>query len=160
MTDLTQGDLIAALDKNHTSPELVRVLKVLGIAEADLEPHPWDKLGGRLVESKERGFQLEFTDEGKHRKLSYHDVGEGPWVLVQVFLRSGVDGGRRYSGQLPYGITFDMTREALAKTLGAPATSKPIVETWQKDGHRVLVNFDRASGSIKSVGLQVPTGDE
>lgn len=160
MTDLKPGDLTAALDKNHTSPELGRVLHALGIAEADLEPHPWDNLGSRLVESQERGFQLEFTDEGKHRKLPYHDVGEGPWVLVQVFLRSGVDGGGRYPGQLPYGITFDMTREMLAKALGAPTTSKPIVETWQKGGHSVLVNFDRASGSIKSVGLQVPAGDE
>lgn len=101
MTDLAPDYLIAALDKAHTSPELRRAVDALGLVGTDLEPHPWHKLGGRLVESRECGFHLEVADAGKHRKLSGRYVSEGPWVLVQVFLRSGVEGGGRYPGQLP-----------------------------------------------------------
>lgn len=50
-----------------------------------------------------------------------------------------------------------MTRDVLAKKLGAPTIRKPVVETRQKDGRRLLVNYDRTSAAIKSVGLQVPT---
>lgn len=85
-----------------------------------------------------------------------HDIGEGPWVLFQFFFMSGTSGAGRYAGPLPYAITFDMTRADLAKLFGAPTSSNPVVELWQKGGHRVSVNFDRKSGAIKAVGLQGP----
>ncbi|KRB03394.1 hypothetical protein [Lysobacter sp. Root690] len=149
-------EFIAALDKPHTSAEGARLLETLGLAEADLQPDPLDEVGGRVYEDKSRALQLEYQDEGRRREIAYHDIGEGPWVLVQVFLRSAVAGAEAYPGPLPYGLHFDMSKQQLAQLLGAPDSSDPYVETWQKDGHRVLVNYEPKSGAIKSVGLQAP----
>lgn len=149
-------EFLAALDQPHTSAEGARLLEAFGLSVADLQPDPLDTTGGRVYEDKSRGLQLEYQDEGKRREIAYHDIGEGPWVLVQVFLRSAVAGGEAYPGALPYDLRFDMNKQELAQLLGTPTTSNPRVDAWQKDGHRVLVNYDPKSGAIKSVGLQAP----
>lgn len=156
MNDIDPLVFFASLDKAHTSPEGVRLLTQLGISEADFEENPMETLGHRLYEDEAKGLHLDFIDEGKHRNTPMHDVGEGPWVLFQYFFMSGIAGTGRYAGRLPYDIAFDMTRADLAKLLGAPTTSNPMVETWQRDGHRIGVNFDRKSGAIKTVSIQGP----
>ncbi len=156
MASIDPALFIAALDKAHTSSEGGRLLTAIGISEADLQENPMETVGHRMYEDEARGIQLDFVDEGKRRNTPIHDIGEGPWVLFQFYFMSGAAGGGRYAGALPYGITFDMTRADLAKLLGAPTSSNPMVELWQKEDHRVSVNFDRKSGAIKAVGVQAP----
>ena len=156
MEDIDPALFIAALDKAHTSTEGGRLLRALGISEADFRKNPMEKVFHRMYEDEARGVQLDFVDEGRRRRTPIHDVGKGPWVLFQFYFMAGAAGSARYTGALPYGITFDMTRADLAKLLGAPTSSNPMVELWQKEGHRVSVNFDRKSGAIKAVGAQVP----
>ncbi len=150
------SDFFAALDKTETSPEGRRLLERLGVSAKALEPDPLDKLGRRLYEDLNTGFHLGYADEGKLRNIPYHDVGEGPWVLIHYFFMSGIADNGRYPGPLPYGVTFDMSRADLAKLLGPPATSNAMVEAWPKDGQRLAVNFDPKSGAIKTVGIRVP----
>lgn len=153
MTKLDPAVFVQAINTSHTSSKGARLFEHLGISERDLKPHPMDEEGGRLLADK-RGFQLEFDDVGRHRDLPHHDIGEGPWVLVQFFFRSAIDGGTRYEGELPFGVKFDMDRKALAALFGSPTSSDAVVEYWAKQGYDIVVNFDKKSGAIKSVGLQ------
>lgn len=156
MNPIDPALFLAALDKAHTSTEGGRLLTALGISEANLQKNPMETVGHRMYEDEARGVLLDFVDEGKRCKTPIHDIGKGPWVLFQFYFMSGAAGGGRYTGALPYGITFDMTRAELAERLGPPTSSNPMVELWQQEGHRVSVNFDRKSGAIKAVGVQAP----
>lgn len=156
-----------ALDKSHTSPEGVRLLEALGITEKDFEKNPMNTTQRRLYESKEKGILLNYTDEPCRLNIPDAPVGKGPWVLDQLSFWSGKGKSLTkketpftpYPGELPYGLNFDMLRPDVSAFLGTPDTSNVMAEGWQKDGHRLLVGYDRESGEIRSVGLQAPLRD-
>ncbi|QDI02512.1 hypothetical protein E4A48_01280 [Xanthomonas cerealis pv. cerealis] len=149
--------IIDALGKIHDSEQGARLFEALNLKEKDLRPDPLNEQGRRIYEDKTRGLQLEFEDEGQRREIPYHDIGEGPWVLDQVFLRSEKGGGNAYPGVLPYGIRFDMSKNELSDLLGPPTKSSPRVDVWKKEQHKVFINYDMKSGAVKSLGMQPPT---
>lgn len=156
MSDIEPTVFFEALNKPHSSAEGLRLFQELGIAESDLEPNPLDNEGRRLYEDLSRGMHLDYKDEGRLREIPYHDIGEGPWILVHYFFQSGVADTVRYSGALPYGISFDMSRADLTKLLGSPDSSNPMVELWERSDHRIAVSFERKTSAIKTVGIQAP----
>ncbi|EJN01623.1 hypothetical protein [Phyllobacterium sp. YR531] len=147
--------IIDALDETHISSRGAHLFEVFNLKEKDLRPDPMSQQGRRIYEDKTRGFQLEYEDEGRRKKIVDHEIGKGPWVLDQFFLRSGISGGNPYPGVLPYGIKFEMNRTELGALLGPPVSSNQRVEIWSRAPIRLLLNYEPKSGAIKSVGMQL-----
>ena len=150
--------LESALGRPHNSPEIQDLFSALGISEKDLEPDPLDEDGRRIFEDAETlGIQLEFEDEGISGNAPYHVIGEGPWILDQMFLLSSLDSGKEYSGEIPCGLNFKMSREQVRETLGAPTSETGVddVDAWNMTSFRLVINYEISGGDIRYIGLQL-----
>ena len=80
--------------------------------------------------------------------------------VTDVFLHNdGYEGFRRYAGPIPHGITFDMNRDQVRRTMKSPPDYSDqggsLYDTWDLSDHRFIVNYEK-SGRIRRISL---TGD-
>lgn len=109
------------------------------------------------IESEKHGIALNFAEADDSP-----DVPEGTLALVTIHaMAPGVQGHAGFTGQLPHGLAFDMTRSQVTKLLGAPVWSSPVLPNhrWLFGAYRMLVCFkdDAASATISSVVVSEAT---
>lgn len=160
-------DYIAALGKEHVHKMVRGLLDLLGVKEEGLINPFGTETGHRNVVRKDLGVQLDFEDIGLSVDIPYHDIGDGPWLLKQVVFWSGKrNEWHPYSGGLPYGVRFDMTREDLLSLLSLPQSGHQIngvrvSDRWSFE-HAVwgqielLANYDLKTGAILGFALRTP----
>ena len=149
--------LESALGRPHSGPEIQRLFSALGISEQDLEPDPMDEDWRRLFEDAETlGIQLEFEHECLRGDGPCGDPGEGPWILDQLFILSSLESDTEYSGEIPCGLSFEMSREQLREILGAPTSETGVDDTdaWTMDSFRLVVSYETSSWAVRYFGLQ------
>lgn len=119
------------------------------------------------VENQKLGFCLVFTDEAKFLGLANQPIGQGKLYFSTVFFYSeGKDNYTEYKSDLPFGFSFNDTRQDVLAKLGAPS--------WQrlaKDGVRVIsdrwdnlpdvpyrlhVTYDSQTGKISILSASIP----
>jgi len=86
-----------------------------------------------------RNVSFEVFQQGARDSMRY-----GEWTLYLVEYRRGRDGVPGAT-HLPYGISFDETRDALRARLGTPepkGLSILMIDRWKLDGIDVVVNYD------------------
>lgn len=119
------------------------------------------------VEKQEFGFCLLFTDEAKFLGFSNQPIGQGELYFSTVFFYSeNKDNYSEYKSDLPFGLSFNDTRQDVLKKLGP--------QSWQrlaKDGARVIsdrwdnlpdvpyrlhVTYDSQTGKISILSASIP----
>ncbi len=80
--------------------------------------------------------------------------------VTTVFLyNDGYDRFRQYAGPIPHGISFNMTRDEVRKTMKSPPDYSDrggeIFDTWDLPDHRFIVSYEK-TGRIEIITV---TGD-
>lgn len=157
--------VIQAVGQDTSSASLSRLLLELEIDEADVSRNPLKLTGRRLWTDEEGTLQLNFKDIGLLKDIPYHDLDEGPWVLTTaVFWASGKN-KCAYSGPLPHGLNFSMSRQHVRERLAALNAGNPTVtglsgnvDIWRIRGLEFNVNFSGPGDSIRCVSVGIPVG--
>src|SRR5690606_14543460 len=106
------------------------VSKLIFLTGLSLEDDDFDA----YVEKRELGLCLLFTDEAKFLGLANQPIGQGKLYFSTVFFYSeGKDNYNQYKSDLPFGLSFNDTRQDVLMKLGQ--------QSWQrlaKDGKRVI----------------------
>lgn len=154
MSSISQEDLILVLGKTHDSAEGQAILSALGLEKSPLNNPYGTEIGCRTITSLDSGVNIGLEDIGVIEDIPYHDVGEGPWVITEIWLRSGITHGGAYQGSLPHSISFEMRQDDVRELLGAPDISG-VADVWKMGLYRLAVNYNPATRKITSVGLQM-----
>ena len=109
------------------------------------------------IESEKHGIALNFAEADDSPA-----VPEGTLALVTIHaMAPGIQGHTGFAGQLPHGLSFDMTKPQVTKLLGAPVWSSPVLPNhrWVFGAYRMLVCFkdDVPSATISSVVVALTT---
>jgi len=147
-----------ALGKHTENPEVMSLFDTLGISEANLKSVA-DLNNRKSWADTDFEIRLNFEDIGSLIDIPYHDIGEGPWVLTDVFFWSDVikETKQSYGGPLPYGINFSMNKNEVQKLFSEPRIiDNERVDAWMKGEHRLVVNYDIKSKKIRSISLGLP----
>jgi hypothetical protein len=112
------------------------------------------------IELKGHGLEVMLTDEAALKGLADQDIGEGPLVLSGVVAKcSKAHHGRDlYVGTLPYGVSADMSQDAVRKLLGRPDSNDDDipVDIWQRDRLELVINYTSGGKSIATFALMLP----
>lgn len=116
------------------------------------------------VERPQEGYCAVFTDETMFLGLGNQSLGEGPLYLSGVFLYAGgKDGYDKYTGQLPFGMTFLRVRDEILTTLGPPSWQNQrddgtvLAERWDnKAEFRIHITYSRTTGMPSVISLSRP----
>lgn len=149
---LTLLSLVPFLGREITDLELQDTLTPLG-AKAPFEPE--EVLESHYLELEDAGLSFIFNREDEVRGKLPSPVRNGALVLEHVRAFGGSEKGyARFAGELPEGITFDMSRDAIIDRLGKPDWSSPAfpVDRWHKSDHRMTVNFQKEKPNV-TIGL-------
>lgn len=155
--------VIQAIGQDTSSVFLSRLLQELEIDEADVSHNPLKLTGRRIWTGEEGTLQLNFEDIGMLADIPYHDVDDGPWVLTTaVFWASGKN-KHAYSGPLPHGLDFSMSRHHVRERFSALSAGNPTVagvsgnvDTWGIGGLEFKVNFCGPGDSLRCVSVGIP----
>lgn len=112
-------------------------------------------LDNHYLELKSAGISFAFEKEDEARHPLPYSVTSGALILTSVNAYGASEPGYTpFAGDLPGGITFDMSRAAVAKRLGKPDWSSPMfpVDRWHATDHRLIVDFLKES-SVVSIEL-------
>jgi len=144
--------LVSALGKVVSDPEVVLLLKELGLGER--APAIEDGVSSD-VEIPKHGVALFFRTA--HHLRNVEGLGALPPSTAIVsdvkFSRKGFGGGPGYDGALPRGLSFADVRDAVRDRLGPPARVNPIVanDRWDFGDQYMTVGFARDGSCIKEV---------
>lgn len=155
--------VIQAVGQDTSSAFLSRLLQALEIDEADVSRNPLKLTGRRIWTDEEGTLQLNFEDIGMLADIPYHDVDDGPWVLTTaVFWASGKN-KHAYSGPLPHGLDFSMTRHSVRERFAVLNAGNPFVagilgnvDIWGIGGLEFKANFSGPGDSLRCVSVGLP----
>lgn len=160
--------VIQAVGQDTSSASLSRLLQELEVDGAEFGRNPLKLTGRRLWTDEESLLQLEFKDIGLLADIPYHDLENGPWILTKAVFWGCGKNNRAYSGPLPHGLNFSMSRKHVrdrfadlnagdAMVIGLSGN----VDMWSISGLECGVNFAGPNGSIRciSLGVQIKRGD-
>ncbi|WP_313441729.1 hypothetical protein [Stenotrophomonas sp.] len=157
--------VIQAVGQDTSSARLSRLLLELEIGEVDFRRYPFNLAGRRIWTDSEGALQLEFKDVGLLKDIPYHDLDDGPWVLTNVVFWASEKNKRAYSGPLPHGLNFSMSRHHVRERFSVLNAGTPVeagisdnVEIWSIGGLDFKVNFLGPGDSIRCVSVGIPVG--
>jgi hypothetical protein len=110
-----------------------------------------------IVKNPKLGLEVIFTDEQEFdAKAKQYE--EGSLVLSNVTMYDDGPLFRRFTGELPRALQFDLDLKAAQAKLGGPGKKNkhfPIVH-WDFKTHYVILHFDKKYEHILDVSLQLP----
>jgi hypothetical protein len=111
-----------------------------------------------LVEAKEHGLELTFTDEAFLTQEDTLAIGEGALLLTGIRFHSGIlPGFNAFDGDLPFGIQFTQPLSEMRAVLGEPEWSNEQRRhyRWRVDDLWYFAKYDGDTGSMKTFSIQV-----
>lgn len=109
--------------------------------------------------NEKKGIDFTFEDE-RMIEFPIRKYEEGSLVLVNVrFYSEGVEGYRRFGGELPYGLNFSMSWKAVQVQLGKKPAEKGdeiAIMRWDFRDHCLFVQYGEKGQSIETVAIQTP----
>ena len=156
-------DLFSAIGQHSNSTALKTVFASLGIGVKNLQKYPFNLKGLRIWSAPGTGLQLEFKDVGLIEDIPYHDIDEGPWVLVKIRFWAQPDKkSKPYTGPMPYGLNFSMARNVVRETMEVGGLGQAViigshgnVDSWVDRSVRVAVGY-LDGGLIRSLSFAMP----
>ncbi|EST16494.1 hypothetical protein EDP1_2637 [Pseudomonas putida S610] len=152
--------LISSIGKSTDSPHLINLFSRLNAVKKDLKKYPMQLPGRRLWADDFLGLQLEFKDIGLLENVPYHDLDEGPFILTKLVFWGNRKKKPLYSGPLPYGLDFDMTREDIRKSLldkglGEASTLgfSGEVDVWSLDNLELTAEYPEGDDIIRCIAI-------
>lgn len=140
-------EFVACLGKKDTSPEVVRLLKQLGIQKKLRVPR--GDIEAR-VDLAQHGLSLIFEPrESKSSELTF---------VAAQFFSDAEKGFATFSGTLPKGLRFSDTQATVRKKLGKPAdtTKAPRADIWRTASLQTSVEYSGKAGAISMVACELP----
>ncbi|UKB85832.1 hypothetical protein LF887_09480 [Chryseobacterium sp. MEBOG06] len=155
-------EFISAIGRDSDSSELQLIFSKIGIKIKNLDDYRLDVKGQRLWSDDSAGLQLEFKDIGILREIPYHDIDEGPWVLTDVIFWGWREKTNScYTGALPYGLDFSMSRasvrEKISRELGQPEILgfSDNIDMWVLGTMKIAIDYAGKKG-IRCISLGMP----
>ncbi|QDI02514.1 hypothetical protein E4A48_01290 [Xanthomonas cerealis pv. cerealis] len=154
--------LVDTIGKDTDDARVQAIFGKFGITLDQLRPLS-KKLKGQLRWSDfDHGIHMGFNDVGLLKKIPYHDVDEGPWVLVDVAFWAKGESKVDYAGPLPFGLNFAMSRNEVKRHLSTNSlpdcTSYGDVDVWICNGVELAADFGGENGRIRCFGLAPAEG--
>lgn len=148
---VSSESLLSALGKLVSAPEVVALLRELGLENA---PGIEDGVSSD-VEVVKHGVAL-FFRTAHHLKTveGLQALAPDTSVVSDVkFSQKGYGGGPGFAGALPHGLDFSDTRSAVRERLGPPARVNPIVanDRWDFGDRYMTVGFARDGSCIRDL---------
>lgn len=99
---------------------------------------------------RRKGVELGFVDSEYQRAAPRHLWGQGELLLTQVYFYRGFKDVLPYTGNLPYGLTFQDGREIARQKLSAFESTRHSYrnDTWDVDSYRLSVTYTENRQSI------------
>lgn len=147
---MNADDFAPFLGKTDDTAEIKDLLQRLGVKK-----HPKVKRGDTdvYVELPKKGLVLvfELPEEGKSSLLSLADV--------QFYAGLPMQDSDRFPGDLPAGLAFEDSRDAVRTKLGPPDDSVDAsrIDTWRRGPHEIVVEYRRDLSSIALLHLGLPS---
>lgn len=144
--------LVSALGKVVSDPEVVQLLRDLGLEEGapDIEDD-----ASSDVEIPTHGIALFFRTAHHLRDVpGLGDLPPSTSVVSDVkFSQRGFGGGPGYDGALPRGLTFADLRGPVRERLGPPDWSSPVVDNdrWNFGDQYLTIRFAMDGTGIREV---------
>jgi len=146
---MNAADFLPYLGKTDDTAEIKDLLTRLGVKK-----HPKVKRGDTDVyvdlPKKGIGLVFELPEDGKSSLLTLADVQFYAGLPMQDF--------SKFEGQLPEGILFSDSRDAVRAKLGPPDTAveDTKIDIWERKGHSLVVEYRRDLSGIALLHLSVP----
>jgi len=155
--------LISAIGKNSDSSYLKKLFTQINIEEKDLRKYPMSLPGRRLWANDSLGLQLDFKDIGLLKSIPYHDLDEGPWVLTKLIFWGHRKKKPLYSGPLPYGLNFRLTRKKTRALLFNKGLGKALtlgfsgeVDAWSLNNLELTAEYLEDDDIIRCIAIGIP----
>jgi len=155
--------LISAIGKSSDSSYIKNLFTQIDIEEKDLQKYPMSLPGRRLWANDSLGLQLEFKDIGLLENIPYHDLDEGPWILTKLIFWGKRKNKPLYSGLLPYGLNFGMTREETRGFLFNKGLGKSLtlgfsgeVDVWRLNNIELTAEYPESDDIIRCIAIGIP----
>lgn len=106
---------------------------------------------------RRKGIELGFADSEYQVGMDRARWGHGELLLTQAYFYAGFDDVQRFTGELPFGLTFVDTRVvARAKLAAFEATRHSYQsDTWDVGGYRLTVTYAVDATSIDRIACRV-----
>lgn len=106
---------------------------------------------------RRQGIELGFVDSQYQSAAARWQWGRGHLLLSQAYFYSGVDDIRAFADELPFGLTFEDSRETVrAKLLEFEATRHSYRDdTWDVEGYRLSVMYAGAGTAIDRIACRM-----
>lgn len=150
---MNADDFLSYLGKTDDAQDIKDLLARLGVKK-----HPKVKRGDTdvYVELPKQGLVLifELPEEGKTSLLTLADV--------QFYAGLPMQDSDRFPGTLPEGLVFEDSRDEARRKLGPPDDSVDSsgIDTWEREGHSLILEYRRDFSSIALLHLGVPDDDD
>jgi hypothetical protein len=133
------------------------------IAACGINKNPRKKLnkdfGTAFVTNPKKGIELKFRDE-RFLEAKGKTYEEGSLVFVNARMYGdGYEDFKRFDGELPLGLRFEMGLKEVQATLGKKPASKGkdiAIIRWDFKGYSLFVVFNADCTEIGSVAVQMP----
>lgn len=169
---MTTNELLSYLGLPGSAQELIKYMSALGVDLANemrIEKDEYGNYDGyrSYIERPRNGYCLVFSDETEFLGKRDQPVGVGELYFSTVFFYSdGKDNYAEYKNDLPFGLSFNDTRQDVLAKLGT--------QSWQrlaKDGERVIsdrwdslpdvpyrlhVTYDSQTAKISILSASIP----
>ena len=150
------ADFISLLGLSSTAKQVEALLQGIGYhGQLKLKKGDYDS----YIERPELGIYLVFSDEESVNRPLPQEVKEGELILTNVTARSGEkDNYLRFTGELPLGLQFGLSREDVRKKLGPPTWSNDRLsrDRWHFPNYRLIIGFTKDEKAISDVSLELP----
>ncbi|WP_314404256.1 hypothetical protein [Stenotrophomonas rhizophila] len=155
--------LVTSVGADSHSSLLKRLFAELGIGEDHLEKYPLNLPGRRLWSDEARGLQLDFKNAWLLGDDPRHAQHEGPWMLTKVVFWGARKKKIPYSHPLPYGVNFQMSRDAARMALLESGFGEARqmgfsdeVDMWTRKGLEVTIDYSGEKDAIRCLTVGVP----
>ena len=113
-----------------------------------------------LVNEK-AGMDVTFRDE-RHLKVKSREYDEGSLVVSNISLYGEGDSSyKKFAGELPLGMTFDLGRKEVQAKLGKKPnweSKDPVSARWDFKGYCLFIDFEKNGKRMKNLAIQLPVG--
>jgi len=158
--------LLKLFGLSSSNQELLEYMNQINVA-IDSELSLSDGEYRAYIEKPDDGYCLIFTDEAYFLGKPNQPIGSGTLFFGGVFFHSeGKDGYMQYKGELPFGLSFDDTRESVLNKLGeqswqrlARDNVRVISDRWDDlDGvpYQLHITYDKEHGRISIISASIP----
>jgi hypothetical protein len=154
---MNADDFVLLLGLTYDDDEVKQFLAACGITKKPKVRR--DSFDAYLV-NKDFGLDITFTDE-RDVDIRPREYDDGALVLtnIRMYGEGSTQGYKKFTGNLPHGLNFDLGFKAVRAKLGSKPTredKESASARWDFGTYCLFIDFDKLYERVRSIDLQLP----